>query len=185
MNTQFNVPYLGSNNCATLARKFDMPEVFDHIVLSVSPLTGLLDVATPLTFNYPVTEVEGQTVTVSPFAVQFGTNLKGQLASVVLFTLVNGHASSVREGWIHVSCLYISHIDFYLIASVDPRDIPHLISALTSTPETATARGFSRRARRLFRSRGALPTPQPLARTDVGLLSRVVIISNDTIWIDS
>ena len=98
----------GFQQCATLAAKFQMPEVFDHIVLSVSPSTNLLGMPTPTTYNYPVTEVEGQTVTVSPLAVQFGANLKGQLASVVLFTLVNGHASSLRDGWSNVGALSTS-----------------------------------------------------------------------------
>jgi brefeldin A-resistance guanine nucleotide exchange factor 1 len=89
----------GFQQCAALATHFVMPEVFDHIVLSVSPTTGLLDVPMPRTFNYPTTEAEGQTVSVSPLSVHFGGNLKGQLAAIVLFRIVNGNAHTLREGW--------------------------------------------------------------------------------------
>lgn len=92
----------GFQQCATLAKRFNLPEVFDHIITSVSPATSLLDIATPTTFNYPSAEVESQVVTVSGLSVQFGSNLKGQLASVVLFRIVNGNASAIRDGWVQV-----------------------------------------------------------------------------------
>jgi brefeldin A-resistance guanine nucleotide exchange factor 1 len=40
---------------------------------------------------------------VSPLSVKFGTNLKGQLAAVVLFNIANGNGNAIRDGWRQVS----------------------------------------------------------------------------------
>ena len=90
----------GFRQCATLARHFDMPDVFDYVVVSLSQATSLLAESQPSQVpNYPVVEVDGQPVTISALSVKFGTNFKGQLAAVVLFNIVNGNANALREGW--------------------------------------------------------------------------------------
>lgn len=90
----------GFRQCATLAGQFQLPEVFDFLVSSLSKATGLLsDVNAPVTVNYPLVEVDGQTITVSPLSVRFGTSFRGQLAAVVLFTIANGNGNAIREGW--------------------------------------------------------------------------------------
>lgn len=118
----------GFRQCATLAGKFHLPEVFDHIVMALSQsessvfrsfyrpfgylmiapfsiaATGLLDDRDPSqsSLNNPVVEVEGQSLTVSGLSVRFGLNFKAQLAAVVLFTIANGNGNSIREGWSQV-----------------------------------------------------------------------------------
>ncbi|KAI0637119.1 Sec7-domain-containing protein [Trametes polyzona] len=93
----------GFRQCATLARHFDMPDVFDFVVVSLSQATSLLSDTQPTQVpNYPVVEVDGQPVTVSSLSVKFGTNFKGQLAAVVLFNIVNGNANALREGWTQI-----------------------------------------------------------------------------------
>ncbi len=93
----------GFRQCATLARHFDMPDVFDFVVISLSQATSLLSEAQPSQVpNYPVVDIDGQPVTVSSLSVKFGTNFKGQLAAVVLFNIVNGNANALREGWTQV-----------------------------------------------------------------------------------
>ncbi|KAG9102674.1 GDP/GTP exchange factor for ARF [Ceratobasidium sp. 370] len=90
----------GFRQCATLAGYFNLPEVFDFVVGQLSQATGLL--ASPTTSRsavYPIVQVEGQDVTVSPLSVKFGTNLKGQLAAVVLFNIANGNGNAIRDGW--------------------------------------------------------------------------------------
>lgn len=90
----------GFRQCATLAGKFQLPEVFDFLVSSLSRATGLLsDVNAPVTVNYPIVEVDGQTVTVSPLSIRLGTSFRSQLAAVVLFTIANGNGNAIREGW--------------------------------------------------------------------------------------
>lgn len=93
----------GFRQCATLARHFHLPDVFDYVVVSLSQATALLPENLPSQVpNYPVVEVEGQSITVSSLSVKFGTNFKGQLAAVVLFNIVNGNGNSLREGWTQV-----------------------------------------------------------------------------------
>ncbi|KAI0721619.1 Sec7-domain-containing protein [Cerioporus squamosus] len=93
----------GFRQCATLARHFDMPDVFDFVVISLSQATSLLSESQPSQVpNYPVVDVDGQPVTVSSLSVKFGTNFKGQLAAVVLFNIVNGNANALREGWTQI-----------------------------------------------------------------------------------
>ncbi|RPD79920.1 Sec7-domain-containing protein [Lentinus tigrinus ALCF2SS1-7] len=93
----------GFRQCATLARHFDMPDVFDFVVISLSQATSLLSEPQHSQVpNYPVVDVDGQSVTVSSLSVKFGTNFKGQLAAVVLFNIVNGNANALREGWTQI-----------------------------------------------------------------------------------
>ncbi|KAH9951281.1 Sec7-domain-containing protein [Amylocystis lapponica] len=93
----------GFRQCATLARHFGMPDVFDYVVVSLSQATALLAESPPSQVpNHPVVEVEGQPITVSALSVRFGTNFKGQLAAVVLFNIVNGNGNALREGWTQI-----------------------------------------------------------------------------------
>ncbi|KAI9452317.1 Sec7-like domain protein [Russula earlei] len=93
----------GFRQFATLAGYFQLPEVFDYVVISLSQATSLLSENLPSEVPvYPVVEVEGQAITVSSLAVSFGAHLKGQLAAVVLFNIMNGNGNAIREGWIQV-----------------------------------------------------------------------------------
>lgn len=99
----------GFRQCATLARHFQLPDVFDYVVVSLSQATGLLSESLPSQVpNFPVVEVDGQSITVSTLSVRFGRNFKGQLAAVVLFNIVNGNGNALREGWTQVRTIYNS-----------------------------------------------------------------------------
>ncbi|KAG8863760.1 GDP/GTP exchange factor for ARF [Tulasnella sp. 330] len=89
----------GFRKCATLASHFQLPEVFDYIVRSLSHATGLLSEDDIKSSKFPVVQVEGTSLTISPLSVRFGTNFRGQLAAVVLFTIANGNGDAIREGW--------------------------------------------------------------------------------------
>ncbi|TFK25038.1 Sec7 domain-containing protein [Coprinopsis marcescibilis] len=93
----------GFRQCAILAGRFNLPDVFDFVVISLSQATGLLSDSLPAQVpNYPVIDVEGHSTTVSRLSVEFGTNFKGQLAAVVLFNIVNGNGNALREGWTQI-----------------------------------------------------------------------------------
>lgn len=93
----------GFRQCATLAGQFRLPDIFDFVVVSLSQVTSLLSESLPARVpNYPVIDVEGQSITVSNLSVKFGTNFKGQLAAVVLFNIVNGNGNAIREGWMQI-----------------------------------------------------------------------------------
>lgn len=110
----------GFRQCATLAGRFDLPDVFDFVVVSLSQATSLLSDDLPSQVpNYPVVDVDGQQVTVSTLSVKFGTNFKGQLAAVVLFNIVNGNGNALREGWTQVTMLALSSIRINNIAPLD------------------------------------------------------------------
>lgn len=103
----------GFRQCATLASRFNLPDVFDFVVVSLSQATGLLSDSLPARVpNYPIVDVEGQSVTVSKLSVEFGANFKNQLAAVVLFHIVNGNGNALREGWTQVclQCTPQSHL---------------------------------------------------------------------------
>ncbi|KAL1407719.1 GDP/GTP exchange factor for ARF [Vanrija albida] len=91
----------GFRQCATLAGHFELPEVFDTIVQSLSPATGLLDDTEEgyQMGNYQTVERDGVSLTISPLAIRFGQSYRSQLATVVLFTIGNGNANTIREGW--------------------------------------------------------------------------------------
>ncbi|KAJ7168148.1 hypothetical protein C8R43DRAFT_983232 [Mycena crocata] len=93
----------GFRQCATLAGHFQLPDVFDFVVVSLSQATSLLsEFISGQVPNFPVVDVEGQSVTVSNLSTKFGTNFKGQLAAVVLFNIVNGNGNALREGWTQI-----------------------------------------------------------------------------------
>ena len=94
----------GFRQCATLAGSFQLPDVFDYIVQSLSHVTTLLSDSTYTSVpNRPAVEVEGREITVSSLSVKFGNNIRAQLAAVVLFTIANGNGNAIREGWTQVS----------------------------------------------------------------------------------
>ena len=52
---------------------------------------------------YPVAGVEGKSITVSSLAVNFGANVKGKLASSVLFDIIKSNGNAIRTtGWTQV-----------------------------------------------------------------------------------
>jgi brefeldin A-resistance guanine nucleotide exchange factor 1 len=71
----------GFRQCASLAGHFNIPEVFDTIVLSLSTATGLGDEGEHgyQTANYPTIEKENQSVTVSPLSIKFGHDYRSQI----------------------------------------------------------------------------------------------------------
>ncbi|KZT56706.1 Sec7-domain-containing protein [Calocera cornea HHB12733] len=94
----------------SLAQKFNKPEVFDYIVSLLADATGLIKYDDPREGeepkstggNYPLVQVDDIKVTVSPISVTFGRNFKGQLAAVVLFSLLSSHVDLLREDWLQV-----------------------------------------------------------------------------------
>jgi len=99
----------GLNHCAALAARFEMSEVFDFLILSLARVTGLTSPSTTSpndVGNFPVVDVEGHKLTVSPLAVRFGMNVKAQLAAVVLFTIANNNGAFIRDGWTAIFEIY-------------------------------------------------------------------------------
>jgi len=133
----------GFRQCATLAGHFHLPDVFDFVVVSLSQATSLLSDSLPAQVpNYPIVDVEGQSITVSTLSVKFGTNFKGQLAAVVLFNIVNGNGNALREGWTQVSEFHATRAPGVSrrFLGTDLRNVPKSIPTLAS-PDTDVADG--------------------------------------------
>lgn len=92
----------GFRQCASLAGHFQIPEVFDTIVQSLSGATGLVDDGDYQIANTSTVEKDNQSLTVSPLAIRFGQSYRSQLATVVLFTIANGHGGAIRSGWTQI-----------------------------------------------------------------------------------
>ncbi|KAF9518905.1 hypothetical protein BS47DRAFT_1379647 [Hydnum rufescens UP504] len=150
----------GFRQCATLAGKFHLPEVFDYVVMSLSHATGLLqdDVSMnsghPVTVNFPEVEVDGQTVTVSSLAIRFGTSFRGQLAAVVLFNIANGNGNAIRGGWTQIFEMFQT-LFLHSLLPTRMLQTEDFLGGVSMIPMQGNA---------------STPTPVP-ARSDGGLLS--------------
>ncbi|TFK54814.1 Sec7-domain-containing protein [Heliocybe sulcata] len=143
----------GFRQCATLAGHFHLPDVFDYVVVSLSHATSLLSDSLPIQIpNYPTVEVDGQVVTVSSLAVKFGTNLKGQLAAVVLFNIVNGNGNALREGWTQIFEMFLN-LFLHSLLPVRMLQMEDFLGGVSMIP-----------------LRGKQP-PRPAQRSEGGLLS--------------
>ncbi|KAF9452840.1 Sec7-like domain is implicated in guanine nucleotide exchange function [Macrolepiota fuliginosa MF-IS2] len=143
----------GFRQCATLAGRFLLPDVFDYVVVSLSQATSLLSDSLPGNVpNYPVVDVEGQSITVSNLSVKFGTNFKGQLAAVVLFNIVNGNGNALREGWTQIFEMF-QNLFLHSLLPTRMLQMEDFLGGVTMIP-----------------LRGSQP-PRPQPRSDGGLLS--------------
>ncbi|KAH7914680.1 hypothetical protein BJ138DRAFT_1056469 [Hygrophoropsis aurantiaca] len=143
----------GFRQCATLAGHFHLPDVFDFVVVSLSQATSLLSENLPAQVpNYPIVDVEGQSVTVSSLSVKFGTNFKGQLAAVVLFNIVNGNGNALREGWTQIFEMF-QNLFMHSLLPTRMLQMEDFLSGISMIP-----------------LRGSQPS-RPAPRSDGGLLS--------------
>ncbi|KAL1746973.1 hypothetical protein HDZ31DRAFT_32906 [Schizophyllum fasciatum] len=153
----------GFRQCATLAGQFNLPDVFDYVVVSLSQATSLLPETLPaLVPVYPVVDFDGQSVTVSGLSVNFGTNFKGQLAAVVLFNIVNGNGNALREGWTQASSRSLTYSSIF---EMFQNLFLHSLLPIRMLQMEDFLGGVS-----MIPLRGAQP-PRPSARGDGGLLS--------------
>ncbi|WVR05849.1 hypothetical protein IAU60_002875 [Kwoniella sp. DSM 27419] len=145
----------GFRQCASLAGRFQLLEVFDTIVLSLSSATGLLDETEDgyMMANHPVVEKDNQSVTVSPLSIRFGQSYRAQLATVVLFTIANGNGSAIREGWLQIFEMFQT-LFLHSLLPAPMLQMEDFLAGNTTIPMKA-----------------ATPAPQPERRAEGGLLS--------------
>ncbi|KAF8498362.1 Sec7-domain-containing protein [Gautieria morchelliformis] len=144
----------GFRQCATLAGTFQLPDVFDYIVQSLSHVTTLLsDPTYTSVLNHPVVEVEGREITVSSLSVKFGNNIRAQLAAVVLFTIANGNGNAVREGWTQIFEMFET-LFLHALLPIRMLQMEDFLGGVSMIP-----------------LQGSQPSPHPVSRGDGGLLS--------------
>lgn len=106
-----------------------MYDIFDSIIISLSKITGLLKETEPE--EHQPTRGDDQAQRVDPWTVDFGSNFKGQVATVLMFSLVNEHGNLLRKGWNHVCfCQILIRLDHGLCAE--------FVCAFTSSSSDAT-----------------------------------------------
>ncbi|KJY01313.1 sec7 domain-containing protein [Zymoseptoria brevis] len=92
----------GYNQCAQIAAKYEISECLDYIILSLAKISSLATETPPSTSLNTEVQASGKSIMVSKFAVDFGRDNKAELATLVLFRIINGHEGAIRDGWTHI-----------------------------------------------------------------------------------
>lgn len=92
----------GFHQCAQIAAHYKVTEAFDRIVFVLSFITSLASEKPPNTSLNTEVQVDQKSVIVSELAVRYGREYKPQLATVLLFRILNGHEDAIHEGWVHI-----------------------------------------------------------------------------------
>lgn len=95
----------GFDQCAQIAAKYGLSDALDRIISCLSYISTLAPDMPPSTALNTEVQVEKKSVMVSETAVRFGRDGRAQLATVVLFQVIKGNESAIRDGWNHVSVL--------------------------------------------------------------------------------
>lgn len=94
---------LGYQQAAAIAAKYGVSECLDHIIQSLARISGLATEHPPDTSLNTEVQASGKSIMVSKFAVDFGRDNKAELATLVLFRIINGNEDAIRDGWTQVS----------------------------------------------------------------------------------
>ncbi|KAJ3153537.1 GDP/GTP exchange factor for ARF [Geranomyces variabilis] len=92
---------VGYHHCATIATYHEISDMFDNIVVSLAKMTGLLTESRQLPPECATIE-EKRTRSdafVDPWCADIGRNYRGQVAAVLLFSLVDEYGTALMKGW--------------------------------------------------------------------------------------
>ena len=92
----------GFHQCAQIAAHYKISEAFDRMVFVLSSITTLASEKPPNTSLNTEVPVDQKTVIVSELAVRYGREYKPQLATVLLFRILNGHEDAIHDSWVHI-----------------------------------------------------------------------------------
>ncbi|KAM3424650.1 hypothetical protein BST61_g6638 [Cercospora zeina] len=92
----------GYSQCAQVAARHGISECLDHIILSLAKISTLATETPPSTSLNTEVQASGKSIMVSKFAVDFGRDHKAELATLVLFRIINGHEGAIRDGWTQI-----------------------------------------------------------------------------------
>ena len=92
----------GFDQCARIAAKYGLTEAIDQVVYCLSYITSLGTQFPSNTALNTEIQVGENSVMVSELAVKFGRDFKAQLATVVLFRVINGSETVISDSWKHV-----------------------------------------------------------------------------------
>lgn len=93
---------VGYSQLAQIAAKYQVYECLDHVIASLSKISTLANEGGSTALNTEIV-AQGKSIMVSKFAVDFGRNIQAELATLLLFRIINGHEAAIRDGWMAVS----------------------------------------------------------------------------------
>ena len=96
----------GFDQCARITARYGLTDALDHIIFCLSSITTLATDTAPNTKLNTNVQAGDRSVMVSELAVKFGRDYKAQLATVVLFGVIAGNESRIKDGWKHVRRKY-------------------------------------------------------------------------------
>ena len=92
----------GFHQCAQIAAHYKITEAFDRIVFVLSSISTLASEKPPNTSLNTEVQIDQKSVVVSELAVRYGREYKPQLATVLLFRILNGHEDAIHDSWVHI-----------------------------------------------------------------------------------
>ncbi|KAI9780242.1 MAG: GDP/GTP exchange factor for ARF [Geoglossum umbratile] len=98
----------GFDQCARIAARYALTDALDHIIFCLSTIGTLAPEISPSTSLNTEIQVNGNSVMVSEMAVRFGRDFKAQLATVVLFRVVTGNETIIRDGWKYIVRIWLN-----------------------------------------------------------------------------
>lgn len=93
---------MGFDQCAQIAARRGLTEAFDRIIFCLASISTLATDSPPSTSLNTNVQAGEKSVMVSELAVKFGRDFRAQLATVVLFRVLCGNESVVRNSWKYV-----------------------------------------------------------------------------------
>jgi brefeldin A-resistance guanine nucleotide exchange factor 1 len=144
----------GYTQCAQIAAKHGISECLDHIILSLAKISTLATETPPSTTLNTEVQASGKSIMVSKFAVDFGRDNKAELATLVLFRILNGNEKAIRDGWTQVR----DHMLIVLVLHADWCRLSGLSSTSLSIPSFLHR---SRRYRGTWTCRQSHCNPRP------------------------
>ncbi|THY94491.1 Sec7-domain-containing protein [Aureobasidium pullulans] len=129
-DTVFQRVISGFDQCAQIAAKHGLHDCLDHIIASLAQISTLATEAPPSTALNTEVQANGKSIMVSKFAVEFGRENKAQLATLVLFRIINGHEAAIRNGWTYIIRIILN----LFINSLIPTTLSSLTSKLDLPP---------------------------------------------------
>ncbi|KXJ95211.1 hypothetical protein Micbo1qcDRAFT_115600 [Microdochium bolleyi] len=167
----FNRVVAGFDQCARIASRYGNIEALDRIIRNLSFMSSLeaKDLSNT-SLNTEVKQSDGSAVMVSELAVKLGSDLKGQLATLVLFNIVKGSEEVIQDGWQHIIRIWLNFFVNSLIPSFFSSDLDAEYFSDQHIPAS-----FISFAKRIKLPKIPLHTPQVIDRAtkqiDTGLFS--------------
>lgn len=93
----------GFDQCAQIAAKYVLNEALDSLISRLAYISTLASDEPPNTSLNTEVQADKKSVMVSETAVRFGRDYRAQLATIVLFRVINNNENAIEDGWNSVS----------------------------------------------------------------------------------